>query len=79
MVGRQTDGPRGGGHRYAVVESEQSQIVMEVEIAELAQDGPQDETGFRFPGGVAVIVFAKGDFDQRPKESTHTTHDACLI
>lgn len=67
-VGGQTDGPRGGGHRHAVVEPQQRQVVLKVQVAELAQDGPQDKPGLGFPGGVAIVVFAERDFDQRPYE-----------
>jgi len=42
---------------------------LEIQVTELTYDGPQDESGFWFSGGIAIIVFAKGDFDQRPKES----------
>lgn len=67
--GRQTDRPDGRSYRDAVVEPEQRQIVLKVQITELAQDGPQHEPGFRFSGRVAVVVFAKSHLDQRPKES----------
>lgn len=68
MVGRQTDRSYGGGDRDAVVEPQQRQVVFEVQVTELAHDGPEDESGFRFARRVAIIVFAKSDFDQRPKE-----------
>lgn len=68
-VGRQTDGSRSRGQRHTVIESQQCQIVLEVKVTELTQDGSQNEPGFRLSGGIAIVVFTKRDFNQRPKKS----------
>lgn len=38
-IGWQANGPCARGHRYAVVQSQQRQIVLEVQVTEFAHDG----------------------------------------
>lgn len=53
---------------YSVVEPQQRDIVVEIEKAEGASDGPKDESRFRPFIIVATIVFSERDLDHEPHE-----------
>lgn len=59
---------------YAVVESEQRDVVVEVEEAEGARNGPQHETRFRSLLVVAAVMFSECDLDHEPHEPETDRH-----
>lgn len=78
----QTDRPDRFRYRYNIVESEQSDVVVEVEVAEVAGYCSQYEPSFRFPRLVAAVVFAERHFyhePHKPENKQYSVNQSVVI
>lgn len=68
VIFRQTDGSYDFGEGDLVVETKQSNVVVEMPKTEISGEGAYDETRFGLSGARAPIVFTQGHLNHEPHE-----------